>query len=61
MDSQGRLHMPNFVGMTYEETGIEDEATPDEKTGNRKDRRREEAIARKSRELESLLATAKNA
>jgi len=48
MDVNGRLHMPGFVGDTFEETGVAKEvAHGDLPNGNRKERRAMEAIERR--------------
>lgn len=53
MDANGRLHMPGFVGDTFEETGVlqEREAMKREAlkaAGNRKQRRAQEAMDRRA-------------
>jgi hypothetical protein len=52
MDSQGRLHMPGFVGETFDETGVlkESEGADREQT-NRKQRRAREATDRRIAKL----------
>lgn len=52
MDAHGRLHMPGFVGETFEETGLTEEVREAEARGaakdgmNRKMRRAAEKMAR---------------
>ena len=51
MDADGRLHMPGFVGQSFQETGLEDEAalpkSEDGRAENRQQRRAREALERK--------------
>ncbi len=57
MDSMGRLHMPGFVGDTFEETGVlkEREDAGKAPADNRHERRRQEAIQRRERQLADAL------
>lgn len=55
MDVNGRLHMPGFVGETFEETGVkkEIEALP---VLNRHERRRLEALERQRADLKAKVS-----
>lgn len=50
MDAHGRLHMPGFVGETFEETGVlkDREALKPASVGNRKQRRAQASIDRRN-------------
>lgn len=52
MDANGRLHMPGFVGQTFEETGVEAEQAKavEDQPMNRKARRAAEALERRAKE-----------
>lgn len=49
MDVNGRLHMPGFVGQTFEETGVLKRSDEQKPVGNRKQRRAQQAIDRKAK------------
>ena len=59
MDSQGRLHMPGFVGETFEETGVLKKRPNEPVAENRHERRRREAIERREGQLSKALAKAR--
>lgn len=61
MDVNGRLHMPGFIGQTFEETGVRDTSPrggnePGEHRGNRKQRRAQEAMERRGRKAKAATA-----